>query len=635
MQFKIKLNVSLIKSFIFSSTHRVLFENVSNLEKFNGSVLHTTGFDLDISASQVYLYVFEYFEPNPAYNYTKTDIDTASTTGDYFTFDCLVADSDLENLLFLVRNGLVELINANNTYIACYKQNDENDALHKKLTFVKLLMIQFKSTLSMKQFYIDLSNYEFDFNYIYIPVLKRYYYVNSVEMMNKTITRLNLQEDVLMSWENLIRRQSAFVTRYEGSTEKYIVDVRRPIEDTLTVEYITPTPTGTGSLVNTTLKYDIGINDYKIAVVSVSTKYFHNVNYYEDVKSPTGTNLPKISQTFSQVEYLNFMKAYDFQFLEGALINQSDLLSYVLSAIILPFDPTTPFTDSVQYNGFVTNQTFYAKDDALCDDYAFHDVGNYPAGVSEVKVATTHAGSCPYFIVADFTVSANNNDYLDYPPYSNLEIYIAFVGWVSLNASQILNKRLIVYYTVDFKSGMGTAYLYNVTDDKLIWSTNCQVGIKLDLTATNQIDNTRTKQSNNTNMILSLLTSALAIGVGVATENPVAIAGGALSAGKAVASTVTSNMMLFEKSQTNFGTGEGVFHAPLDVRIRRSYHKPLTITESVFEHLYGLPYNNYTALSALSGYVEVGDLHFDLKGEDIYQDEIQEIVQLLKNGVIF
>ena len=61
----------------------------------------------------------------------------------------------------------------------------------------------------------------------------------------------------------------------------------------------------------------------------------------------------------------------------------------------------------------------------------------------------------------------------------------------------------------------------------------------------------------------------------------------------------------------------------------------LTIDENVYKHMQGYPANIYGTLSSFSGYVEVGEIHFDPMNADIYQDEITEIVELLQKGVIF
>ena len=48
------------------------------------------------------------------------------------------------------------------------------------------------------------------------------------------------------------------------------------------------------------------------------------------------------------------------------------------------------------------------------------------------------------------------------------------------------------------------------------------------------------------------------------------------------------------------------------------------------------PYNKYVNIGSLTSnnYIEVGEIHFNPKGNEIYQDEISEIVALLKSGVI-
>ena len=46
-------------------------------------------------------------------------------------------------------------------------------------------------------------------------------------------------------------------------------------------------------------------------------------------------------------------------------------------------------------------------------------------------------------------------------------------------------------------------------------------------------------------------------------------------------------------------------------------------------------YNKYVdSLNGIYGYIEIGEIHFNPMNRTIYQDEIQEIVSLLKGGVI-
>lgn len=545
------------------------------------------------------------------------------------TLDCLINNTVLDNIIYLMTEWVGIDIDGLTSMI-CYLQNCDNDELNKTLTPITIIQGKFKSVLALKSLAIDVQDYDFGYNYIYINAIHRYYYVDSVEMVTKDLKRLHLREDVLMSWATLIRAQNAFITRYENSDEDFLVDVRRPVEDKLTVEYIIPTATATGSFKNTTLKTNVESNHFKIMVDTIVAEYGAVQN---DYSAPSGLSLPSFTSLRSNNEFVQFIAMEQLQYLTNALVKQDSFRGFVNSIVLLPFDAYDAYHTIDATNGIRTS-ILQANEHVLCDDGLFHKPNAIPSGVYQVVCKDTTLSASPYFIIADFTLNAVNNNYLDYEPYTTWEIYVPFVSWVKLSANEIVGKRLIVYYILDYKSGMGTAYIYNVTDQKLLWSSNCQFGIKLDLVTTNEQEITRQKQANELNMILGLMSSALSIGVGVATENPVAIAGGVLSAGKTIAGAVNSNMMLFERAQISFGTAEGVFHSPLDVCIRRSYHKPINITTNIYQRMQGKPYNQYTAMTTLTGYVEVGDILFDLKGYNIFQDEVTEIVSLLKNGVI-
>ena len=51
-------------------------------------------------------------------------------------------------------------------------------------------------------------------------------------------------------------------------------------------------------------------------------------------------------------------------------------------------------------------------------------------------------------------------------------------------------------------------------------------------------------------------------------------------------------------------------------------------------HLVGRPCRQTLALSGLTGFTKVGEIHFDPQGENIFQDEMDEIVNLLHAGVV-
>ena len=60
----------------------------------------------------------------------------------------------------------------------------------------------------------------------------------------------------------------------------------------------------------------------------------------------------------------------------------------------------------------------------------------------------------------------------------------------------------------------------------------------------------------------------------------------------------------------------------------------MTIESTVYGKLQGYPANYYTSLSSITGYTEIGDIQFNASNNDIYNVEIDEIIALLKSGVI-
>lgn len=554
-----------------------------------------------------------------------THFDELSTNGRYIEFDGEL-DSNYELLTYFIENNIVEVLpNANETLLYLYTQNSENNALEKDITLVNIIAGKFNHSIGVKSLNVDVVNIDMNFNYVYIPSLHRYYYVDSVEIVSNDVRRLMLKEDVLMSWKTLIRSQQGFISRSEKlSNDFYLKDDRLPLEDKITCTYYKSLVHG--NLKNVTLNYDLtyGTNFMVTSITSVST----NANI--DVNPPLNSSLPIISSHLTEHDCVRFATKSTIAKLLTACYNDSASASYINSVLWLPFDPISVFGASTS-----NTTTIYAGDKYLNNTSQFVSLSSTDA---PAPCYYTWVGTSPYLVIADFVFGTSgginiSDTYLERDSY--WEIYIPFVGWVNIELEKVYGNRILVYYSLDFKTGISTAYIYNWSKQFVVYSTTCTLGIQIDVSTTNRLENTRQKQANDLNMMMSTLTSVMSIGVGVATENPIAAVGGMLTLGKAVASYVNNNNMLFERANTSFGTSDGALHSPLNVIVRRSYHAPLTINTTIYKHTQGYPTNKYDYFSAYqNGYVEVGEIHFDPKNEVVYQDEINEIVSLLKDGVI-
>jgi len=625
MTVKIKLDLYKLVNTTFTLSSGIAFSELADKENFASAYAEATTIIITQSANSKSINV------SGIALLQNDDRLNLSASSDYVIFSGWFNEAvALPQFLQLLELEIITII-TDETLLYLYRLNDKKEAVDKDLILVNFMIGNFKAPLGIKNIEIDVLNYNIDnsYNYVYIPKLKRYYYITNIQFINKDYTRLLLQEDVLMSWKDLIEEQSVFVTRYENATNLLLVDNRRPLEDVMTVEYTTFDQTSSGSLVNTTFDFNLASTVYCFMVTSISS---YPMVTRTTVSTPTGTDLPSINNCLNDCDWVSFLTEDQASTFYQSLFEDSPTASYINSVVLLPFNP---YLDNKPYDDF-ENSVLYAGDKVLTTS-GFYDLDHIPSGSTVVTVKRSKKGASPYFIVYDFTFTVGNYFY-DREPYRNAELFIPFVGWVQIQIKHIANYRCIVYYTIDHITGSGTAYLYNVTLQKLIWSSNCQLGLKMNLTTSNALEIERQKEASQLNLIMGLLTSAVSIGVGVMAENPVAIAGGVLSGGKAIATAVNVNNQLFQRAQTNFGTGEGAMHSPIPnkINVRFTRNRPLTLTsDATYRALSGLPYNNYTTLTGFTGYVEVGDIQFDAKGNNIYSDEINEIVQLLKSGVIF
>lgn len=573
--------------------------------------------------------------------FTFTDVDYDEYIIGVLIMDADVGGSNVNKVMTLIQNQFIYVDQKGKTTLLAFIQNSENDHLNKTLTGVKIFDGNFKTPVNVKSIEIDVDDYgRFNkfYNYIYIPILDRYYYIRTATHTTKDFTRLYLSEDVLMSWRGLIKSQDALVTRYEGSDNNNLVDNRQPLNDIPSIAYRIPTNVSGSNVI--AFDYDpsgsLGAQHPNI-IIKTKSETLTFLQNYPDITPPSNTNLPTISNKRTGFDHYYLCNYDDYGGLIRACLKNDAPSTYIHSVILLPFDLSTIFTNSANLR----------NSNMLAGKWGLDNDGGIVWKESLSSLAPTFpetSEGAPYILVADFWFNASGNipltnNYLDYSPNTQWEIYIPFVGWVTLDPCTVIGCRIMVYFTFDMDTGLSTCYIYNATEQNIIWSASCQIGMKLSIAVSNAEELAREKQATSLNLIMGLMTSMVSMGVGGATANPVAMVGGIMGTGKTITNAVNSFNSMIEKAQITYGSSDTALYSPDKIVIRKTTHTRILTTvdeQNRYKHINGYPYNKYVNLGSLNSdnYIEVGEIHFNPKGNEIYQDEINDIVALLKGGVI-
>lgn len=80
-------------------------------------------------------------------------------------------------------------------------------------------------------------------------------------------------------------------------------------------------------------------------------------------------------------------------------------------------------------------------------------------------------------------IQAYYGNYADYTAMT-YQCFVPFIGYISLRASDVVNKTLHLYYAVDFATGAANVFLNS--DDKLIYTNTCNVASKIPLSTSDK-----------------------------------------------------------------------------------------------------------------------------------------------------
>lgn len=202
---------------------------------------------------------------------------------------------------------------------------------------------------------------------------------------------------------------------------------------------------------------------------------------------------------------------------------------------------------------------------------------------------------------------------IDYEPYVQVHCYLPFVGIVALKPNDVLGKELTIKYGVDALTGTCLATLTTEKDGATItcytYAGNCATQVPI-------------SGGNYAQMITGLASMAVSVGAGVATGNPIAVAGGV------VAGAMGSRLDVSHSGSIGANAGAMGIRKPYLIITRKKAYNAVAYNE-----FYGYPANKTVTLGSCKGYTRVKSVHIDSICIATDNEKL-EIETLLKQGVI-
>ena len=229
-------------------------------------------------------------------------------------------------------------------------------------------------------------------------------------------------------------------------------------------------------------------------------------------------------------------------------------------------------------------------------------LGNVDTGVNGDKVSNNFTKQN----IGSIAITEKYHNFLDYAPYTNVIIYLPYVGFKELDTNLVMEKTLSISYTVDIITG-GCLCQIKSNNVKL-YEFNGNMGIDIPITA-----------SNRAQVEAGYISSGIGIASSVASGNIVG----------AVTSLINS-----AESQYHYASTSSPNPMCVASTNRTCYviiDKPTYQTLKSFNHTREKKCYLTKTLNTLKGYT-ICDEHIDLSGIRATDSEKEELIKILSSG---
>lgn len=292
------------------------------------------------------------------------------------------------------------------------------------------------------------------------------------------------------------------------------------------------------------------------------------------------------------------------------------------------FTEKTQYINSIKWYPFDCRQgqflgINYGPQNLTLGGHTCQDEDSHNISVDEVDTIE------PSVLVAEISIPSHYNNFMDYEPYTTAQIYLPYLGFYPLPIKDCIGFKIKVYYSVDFDTGIATAYVVE-SQNRVILTASGKIGIDIPLGTTNANEIARKNFENGAKLVASVF----AIGVGAYTGN---IVGGMLAV-KGVETAISSGVNVVTAQQQHYQRGSltgGQDSLPAPTTPYVVIYRPhATFTDTTeYRKVKGMPLGEVKILGNVSGFTTVEEIHLEGFG-DALKTEVDEIESLLHEGVI-
>ena len=229
-------------------------------------------------------------------------------------------------------------------------------------------------------------------------------------------------------------------------------------------------------------------------------------------------------------------------------------------------------------------------------------LGNVSTGVNGEKISNNFAKQT----IGSIAINEHYHNFLDYAPYTNIILYLPYIGFKELDTTLVMNKTLQVIYTVDAITGGCLAQVY--VNSVRLYEFTGNVGIDIPITASNRAQ---------------VEAGYIQAGVGATAS---ALGG---NVGSAVTSLLNSATSQYHYSST--GNPSPMCVASTNRTCYVIIDRPNYQKLKAFNHTRGRKCYLSKTISTLHGFT-ICDSNIDLSGINATQSELEELKEILSTG---